>query len=740
MAGRLRALRRYARGRELRRRALARLARAADRRALARDPVLVRVRLRVRPHRSTVSAAGQRGASSSRRRSRRTGSTGSERASARCGATRASRRSTPSTGSFRVRASWTSWASIAAGSSSSCAHLRTCRSTTATGIPLFAGRARAPGSRPVGAGSRPPSDGRAARRDSSARSSFARRPRAGDRRAEPRRARRPRRLGRRHDEPRGGGARRSRLHDVCRKTGRGRHRPCGRRETADPELGRRARRRAGDGSGRTDGPGSRRAARPDALGFGALARMSSIWLGSRRSVEGGERLKRRKLGVLLAGMVAVSALARAPRRRSPETTTAASRQRRPAMLSPVMAGVQIDPLLTVGDVLPSGYRFESIPDGISLRTRGQGRVDLFVNHETSKVPFPYNTATPTAANGQSDFDNAQVSRLILNQHSAGVLNGSFVIPSSGGFQRFCSNYLATSKEGFDRDILFTNEESPDYVLRQEDSWPPAIGDPAEEENGVVLALDVKTGKYHTVYGMGRHNHENDVAIPGFDDLVVLSGDDTFTSGPLTGVPAPPAGTPALPDRCRPVAALLLHRTEHGRPARRPGRPLGIRLGHAGRQELLRRHPRVGDDRRGALRQGAEEHRDGTQCRRLGADVSGRRIPGAAHERVAGSETFVPSRRSASTGLSGCSSTGATSTTCSSSCASRTSPTTSAPACRTSSTSSTRVEAGARPQRRRHAGPLHERPRLEDGVRQGRPDQGDVAHRVGRGGRQPRSRP
>ena len=45
--------------------------------------------------------------------------------------------------------------------------------------------------------------------------------------------------------------------------------------------------------------------------------------------------------------------------------------------------------------------------------------------------------------------------------------------------------------------------------------------------------------------MGRHNHENDVAIPGFDDLVVLSGDDTFTSGPLTGVPAPPAGTPAL---------------------------------------------------------------------------------------------------------------------------------------------------------------------------------------------------
>jgi hypothetical protein len=219
---------------------------------------------------------------------------------------------------------------------------------------------------------------------------------------------------------------------------------------------------------------------------------------------------------------------------------------RPSMLTAVMSGVEVTPLLTVGDVLPSGYRYESIPDGISVRTRGQGRVDLFVNHETSKVPFPYNTAAPTAVNGQSDFDNSQVSRLILNQHSAGVLNGSFVIPSSAGFQRFCSNYLATSREGFDREILFTNEESPDYSLRQEDSWPPVMGDPAEKENGVVVALDVQTGKYRTIFGMGRHNHENDVAIPGFDDLVVLSGDDTFTSGPLTGVPAPPTGTPPLP--------------------------------------------------------------------------------------------------------------------------------------------------------------------------------------------------
>jgi hypothetical protein len=207
----------------------------------------------------------------------------------------------------------------------------------------------------------------------------------------------------------------------------------------------------------------------------------------------------------------------------------------PSMLTAVMPGVQATPLLTVGDVLPSGFRFEALPDGISLRTRGQGRVDLFINHETSKVPFPYVAAAPTAANGENDFDNAQVSQLILNQGSAGILNGSFAISSSSGYQRFCSNYLATSKEGFDRDILFTNEESIDYVFRQEASWPPAIGDPASSEVGLVVALDVQTGQHHPIYGMGRHNHENSVPIPGYGYPVVLSGDDTFTSGPLTGV-------------------------------------------------------------------------------------------------------------------------------------------------------------------------------------------------------------
>ena len=211
--------------------------------------------------------------------------------------------------------------------------------------------------------------------------------------------------------------------------------------------------------------------------------------------------------------------------------------------------------MTVGDTLPGGIRFESIPDGISLRSIPGGRAEVFVNHETSKVPFPFNTAAPTSANGESDFDNSQVTKLVVDASSGGTLKASFAIPSAAGFQRFCSNYLATAAEGFARDILFTNEESPDYVLRTEESWPPALNDPAQEENGVVVALDVKKGNYFPIYGMGRHNHENAVPIPGFDDLVVLSGDDTFTSGSLT-IPGRCAGT-------RSVRAVLVHRARHG---------------------------------------------------------------------------------------------------------------------------------------------------------------------------------
>jgi hypothetical protein len=230
--------------------------------------------------------------------------------------------------------------------------------------------------------------------------------------------------------------------------------------------------------------------------------------------------------LLFAGSVAVAAVASAAAAALAGDNDAGFKTAQPAMLTG-HAGTTVTPLLSVGDTLGGGYRFESIPDGIAIaRTNGKGTVDILVNHETSLVPFP--APSPTVA-GRSDFTNAMVSRLRLSQHSAGVLKGDFVIPSSANYQRFCSNFLASKEHGFERDILFTNEEATDFVSRTGTAWPAPPTEPPSEQAGVVVALDVKSGDYKTIYGMGRHNHENSVAIPGFGHPVVLSGDDTFSA-------------------------------------------------------------------------------------------------------------------------------------------------------------------------------------------------------------------
>ena len=198
------------------------------------------------------------------------------------------------------------------------------------------------------------------------------------------------------------------------------------------------------------------------------------------------------------------------------------------MITPVAPGATYEPIITVGDTLPGGYMFESIPDGISISANGKGTVDLYVNHETSTVPFPYNAATGV---GFNDFTNSLVSKLRLHQRSGGVLQGWYAIQSSENWQRFCSNFLATEEQGFDRPMLLTNEEGIDWVNRSGEAWPAVEGAPEARQIGAVVAIDEKTGQVRPIWGMGRHNHENSVPIPGYGKPVVLSGDDTFVSNP-----------------------------------------------------------------------------------------------------------------------------------------------------------------------------------------------------------------
>lgn len=197
----------------------------------------------------------------------------------------------------------------------------------------------------------------------------------------------------------------------------------------------------------------------------------------------------------------------------------------PPMLKTLVPNASVKPIITVGETV-GDYRFEALPDGVSLLGREGGKVDVWVNHETSTVPFPYVAAAPTISNSLNDFDNAQVSHLVLDKGEQGVLEGSFAIPSSANFQRFCSNFLASSRHGFDRPLLFTNEEATDLVNRTGEAWPAG---PGAEQAGLVVAYDPKTEEYRPIYGLGRMNHENTVAVPGFGRPVLLTGDDTFAA-------------------------------------------------------------------------------------------------------------------------------------------------------------------------------------------------------------------
>ena len=171
--------------------------------------------------------------------------------------------------------------------------------------------------------------------------------------------------------------------------------------------------------------------------------------------------------------------------------------------------------------------------GSRSRRTAAGTTDVYVNHETSLVPFP--------ATAERLHELAWSASCALNQHSAGVLRGELRDPERARTTSASARTSSSATEqGFERElILFTNEEAtrhrqPRRARLAGRSPPTELG---AEQAGVVVALRrrraASTGRSTAWAGTTTRTAS---AIPGYGHPVVLSGDDTFDAPGVAALP------------------------------------------------------------------------------------------------------------------------------------------------------------------------------------------------------------
>jgi hypothetical protein len=237
--------------------------------------------------------------------------------------------------------------------------------------------------------------------------------------------------------------------------------------------------------------------------------------------------RRRRSAIVLFATMALMMTVMSPATAGPEPSGFLTGSDAYITIAPGLpSGAKVVPILSVGEVV-DGELFEGLPDGLGLRPGPyEHTVEVFVTHEQTTIPFF----------GTRDFQDASVTSWVLSTKSgpgrlASVLGSDEPLGPEVGFKRFCSASMAGPAEGFSDYTFFANEEANDKDL----AIPPAAtygpdvfpGD-GTRQAGFGVVLNTETGEYTDVAGMGRLNHENTIALPGFDQLTMLTTDDTFS--------------------------------------------------------------------------------------------------------------------------------------------------------------------------------------------------------------------
>jgi hypothetical protein len=176
---------------------------------------------------------------------------------------------------------------------------------------------------------------------------------------------------------------------------------------------------------------------------------------------------------------------------------------RPTQLVPLAPGVEVDPILSVGDIIPTGqtppYQMSGIPDGLGAYSDRNGTMHVFMNHELG-VTFP---AVPPGV-------NTRISDLTLNRKTHGVLAAQYRFTGLEGFERFCSSTLEVING---TPYYFTGEEAV-----------PAGHD------GSSIVMNAETGTWTETPHFGHFEHENVVPVVRVSKFMVVSTEDDFRVG------------------------------------------------------------------------------------------------------------------------------------------------------------------------------------------------------------------
>jgi hypothetical protein len=201
------------------------------------------------------------------------------------------------------------------------------------------------------------------------------------------------------------------------------------------------------------------------------------------------------------------------------------RTAKPPYLVPTAPGVQVEKILSTGDIVGT-YQMSGIPDGLGAYNQrdgdddddddGRGEFVVVMNHELGRS-FPNN---PPGV-------DTRISRLEIDARTWSVHAAEYLFTGHEGFERFCSSTLAII---FGRPFYFTGEEAVPIP-----GQPPG---PAHDGSSIVM--DPDTGMWRETAHFGHLQHENVVPLKLKKSWVFLTPEDDFRTDDLA--------TPAVNER------------------------------------------------------------------------------------------------------------------------------------------------------------------------------------------------